>query len=254
MVIYIRVRSHDQGFELGIVSRPDQVFQVDHAIELLILVNDIDRRDIIVLIRLTDEFFHRLLDRQVILHHDEVRGHLRSDLIVLVGLDELDVLGTLIIHQGDDLLLRLFIDFFEYVNSIVGVHVLDDLRSTLDIELGDVLFRIFEVCEDIGSLLGAEDMVQFFTFFFGDELKRIRDVALMVVFEFRTKFSVRLIGTDQRDDLFNYISGISFCFTSGFIFDLIFDLILDLILIHMKPASSCIESSIFMPAIKGSFM
>ena len=84
MVHNIRVGVTDNIFKICILSRNDQIFQIDRAVKLIFLINHIDRGDIVVLSRLLDQFAHRLADRQVVVDHDEVGRHAATDLIIIV--------------------------------------------------------------------------------------------------------------------------------------------------------------------------
>ena len=84
MVHDIRVRVTDNVLKIRILSRNDQIFQIDRAVKLIFLIDHIDRRDIVVLSRLLDQFAHRLADRQMVVDHDEVGRHAATDLVIIV--------------------------------------------------------------------------------------------------------------------------------------------------------------------------
>ena len=84
MVLDIRVRVADQVLKVCILSCNDQVLQIDRSVKFILVIDHIDRRNIVVLSCLLDQFPHCLTDRQVIVDHDKVGGHTASDLILIV--------------------------------------------------------------------------------------------------------------------------------------------------------------------------
>ena len=84
MILDIRIGVADQVLKVRILSCNDQVLQIDRSVKFILVIDHIDRRNIVVLSRLLDQFPHRLTDRQVIVDHDKVGGHTASDLILIV--------------------------------------------------------------------------------------------------------------------------------------------------------------------------
>ena len=84
MILDIRIRVADQVLKVCILSCDDQVLQIDRTVKFILVIDHIDRGNIVVFPCLLDQFPHRLTDRQVIVDHDKVGGHTASDLILIV--------------------------------------------------------------------------------------------------------------------------------------------------------------------------
>ena len=130
---------------------------------MLVLIHHIKGRDIVVLARLLHQLAHGLPDGHVLADADVVGGHAAADLVLVVGEQQLDVIGGVLIHfvhLVDDLLFVLFFQVVQSIHSVVGVHVGDYLRGLFRRQLFQVGLRVVQVGEDLCHLLHAQDGVQ----------------------------------------------------------------------------------------------
>ena len=122
MIHDIRIGFTDQIVKLGIFPGNDQILQFNGSVKLAFPVCYIDRGNVIVFSRLLDKLTHCLSDSQILMDHDEICRHQTTDFIVLIRQKQLDILSRFFVQHGKDLALFFFVQLFEHINRIVGIH------------------------------------------------------------------------------------------------------------------------------------
>ena len=146
-------------------------------------IEHVDGLQVVVLRSLVHQRPHRLLDGDAAQDGDVVGRHLAADLVLVVRLDEGDVAAALGVHVRQDGVLLALGQIFQEVDGVVGVHVLDDVRGLLDVQLTDVLFRVFQISEDLGHGLRAHQAVQPQALVLRQQRQRVRDVVVVEVLQ-----------------------------------------------------------------------
>ena len=147
---HIGVGGTDEALQRLPRSGNDEIFQVDGAVEHPVLIGDVEDGDVVVVIRLGDELAHGLLDGEGAADLDEVGGHHAADLILLIRTDQLNVLGGLLVHQGDQLFTDVVIHLLQDVHGVIGVHVLDDVRRIIRFQFFQVGAHVVQIGEHFG--------------------------------------------------------------------------------------------------------
>ena len=200
VVGHIGVRPGDQLFQAVVRPGHDEVFQVDSTVKALVLIHHIKGRDIVVLARLLHQLAHGLPDGHIFPDADVVGGHAAADLVLVVGEQQLDVIGGVLIHfvhLVDDLLFVLFFQVVQSIHSVVGVHVGDHLRGLFRRQLFQVGLRVVQVGEDLCHLLHAQDGVQLPAFFRRQVGQCVGQVVFMVIGKLFRQLRLRQAAVDD---------------------------------------------------------
>ena len=121
--------------------------------ERAILVQHINRRNVVIFCRLLNQRVHGLLNGQILGYADEVGGHLAADLILIVGLNQLNVLPSILFHELDQLFLLIRLQGLQNVHGIVRIHAFQNVSGLIVPQLIQVFFRIFQIGEDFCRLI-----------------------------------------------------------------------------------------------------
>ena len=159
MVVDIRVGGTHKRLEFRIVSCRDQILKIQSAVVTLLFVHHVQGGDIVVFLCLRHQRTHRLLHRHVLVDHDEIGGHEATDLVLFIGLDQLDIRRSLFIKKLRDDLLGGLVHFFEHIHGVIGVHVFNDLRNVAHVQFLDVLINIFDIGKDLRHALRSKDRI-----------------------------------------------------------------------------------------------
>ena len=195
----------DQRIQVCISSSHDQIFQINRAIESVIIIFYIDCSDIIVLFCFCNELPHCLLHGQTSADLDEVRRHLAANLILFIGTDQLDVFLGLFIHQFNQLFTFRLIYFFQNIYSIIRIHVLDNICCLFQLDLFQILSYIIYIGKYLGHSLHAQYLIELLTLFFIEFVQCRSDIIIMVIIYFLRNAFIRLTTTDQIHQFFDII-------------------------------------------------
>ena len=91
---------------------------------------------------------HCLTDRQVLFDADIIGGDQTSDLILIIGIDQLDICPDLIVDHRTKLHLHALVNIFPQIYRIICVHLVDDLCQLVDSDLFNILSRIVNIRND----------------------------------------------------------------------------------------------------------
>ena len=137
-----------------------EVFQVDGAVELVVLVHDVEGRDVVVLARLLHQLTHGLPDGHVLPDADVVGGHAAADLVLAVGEQHLHIFGGVFVQLADDLGFILFLEVVQSVHGVVRVHVGNDVGGLLAGQFFQVRFCVVQIGEDLGHGIHAQNGIE----------------------------------------------------------------------------------------------
>ena len=162
MICYIRIGCTDDGIQFIGFAGNDQIFQIDGTIKSICIIYHVNRGDIIIFTGLRHQFPHGLADTQIFADGYEVCSHHASDLVLIVGEDQTDVMAGICIQQCYDFLFCRCFHLFQNIYRVIRIHEGYDLCSLVDAELRQILCRCFEIGKNLCKSFCTEYRVQFF--------------------------------------------------------------------------------------------
>ena len=201
MLADVGVGAADELLERVTLARDDEILEVDRARIVPVLVENIERGDVVVPPGLTHQLAHRAADAQTALDGDEVVRHAAADLIVRVSLQARNVRLRAAVEQSRDGALFLRRETLEHVERVVRVHAGDDLRRERDGQLTDVRGRILEIGEDVSERVRVERSDDASALGGREVRQRLGDVVLVVVREERSQLRGPLRAADGAHQL-----------------------------------------------------
>ena len=205
MIGQIRIVGTDQVFEIGPLSCDDEVLQIDRTVESAVVIHNIDRRDIVVVSGLPDQFMHGLADGKTFFDLDIIRRHVAADLVVFIRQDHTDIFFVVVIQHTDQFFLDRLVQIFQDIGSVIGVHFVDDLDGTLQTEFFQILVGIFDIGEDLGCVFRTEQRIDLFAFFRCQKYPGIGDIILMIVRQSAQQFFFRKIAAEYIQQFGNIV-------------------------------------------------
>ena len=134
MGVHIREGRYDQIVERSGFLGGNKLPELHSAVELAVLVNDEDRRDVVVFLSLTHKLVHSLGNAQVFADNDTVGRHLASYFIVVKGGDE----HNRVLYVG--------LQGIYYQSAALLFNVMKNVCSRFGIELRHNRGRFFYIC------------------------------------------------------------------------------------------------------------
>ena len=105
----------------------DQILQLDGSIVLLLLIHHIDCGNIVIFPGLTHQLPHGLPNGQVIVNQNEIGSHITTDLIFIVGQQQLYILAGLFVQHSQNFTFTVVVHFLQDIHRVVGIHLGNDL-------------------------------------------------------------------------------------------------------------------------------
>src|ERR1700761_6988767 len=142
----------------GVSVGEEETRQHDYAVQLFLVVEDIDFRDGIGVALEVSKGFDGFGNAGIAWNADEVGGHATGSGFRGEFEQLLDVLALLGFHLFEDLFGLLFAELGEHVGGGAGVHLLDDVRGALGVHaLQEFLLNLWlDLFERLGSGLFGE--------------------------------------------------------------------------------------------------
>ena len=202
VVGHIGVGPGNKLFEAVLRTGDDEVFQVDGAVELVVLVHDVEGRDVVVLARLLHQLTHGLPDGHVLPNADVVGGHAAADLVLAVGEQHLHIFGGVFVQLADDLGFILFLEVVQSVHGVVRVHVGNDVGGLIAGQFFQVRFCVVQIGEDFGHGIHAQNGIELLALVGRQGCEGVGKVVLVVI---RELFGQLCLGQTAVDDLQNLL-------------------------------------------------
>ena len=99
VVVNYRIFGNNEIFQYGIGSGFDQFLQIYFTVEPAVIINNIQRIDVIVILRLPYQFLHGFLDGQAAVNDNVVGCHSAADFVIVIGTDHADIAAGLLVQQ-----------------------------------------------------------------------------------------------------------------------------------------------------------
>ena len=199
VVGHIGVGPGNELFEAVLRTGDDEVFQVDGAVELVVLVHDVEGRDVVVLARLLHQLTHGLPDGHVLPDADVVGGHAAADLVLAVGEQHLHIFGGVFVQLADDLGFILFLEVVQSVHGVVRVHVGNDVGGLLAGQFFQVRFCVVQIGEDLGHGIHAQNGIELLALVGRQGCEGVGKVVLVVIRELFGQLCLRQAAVDEGE-------------------------------------------------------
>ena len=199
VVGHIGVGPGNELFKAVLRTGDDEVFQVDGAVELVVLVHDVEGRDVVVLARLLHQLTHGLPDGHVLPDADVVGGHTAADLVLAVGEQHLHIFGGVFVQLADNLGFILFLEVVQSVHGVVRVHVGNDVGGLLAGQFFQVRFCVVQIGEDLGHGIHAQNGIELLALVGRQGCEGVGKVVLVVIRELFGQLCLRQAAVDEGE-------------------------------------------------------
>ena len=146
----------DQILQIHMGSGSNQILQIQSTVKRFIFIIHIYRIYIVIVFSLRNQLLHGFLHSHTLANRDKVCGHFTTDFILFIGLNQSDIVHTFLINEAYQLLSNLFINIFQDVYRIIGVHVFDDFRSLFQLNFFEILRGILQIGENFRNTLDSQ--------------------------------------------------------------------------------------------------
>ena len=198
----VGIGAGDQLFQALLRTGHDEVFQVDGTIKVLVLIHHIQGGDVIVLACLLHQLTHGLPDGHIPADADVVGGHAAADLVLVIGEQQLHIIGGILVQLVDDLCLIVLFQVIQSIHSIVRIHVGDDPGGPLGVQLLQVRLCVVQIGEDLCHRIHAQCGVHLLALLRCQGRQGIGQVIFMVIGQL---FSQLCLGQTAVDDVQNLL-------------------------------------------------